>query len=214
MSTRLLENMVQFTIPVDFADSLFPERSPAVRNGRGGKYELEYASGMELCMTFIRTMERGWKIRDSKQRGSITARSVTASHVCQRLKQTIRDLLHRIGMKYDQYLDVSAAALLIKPSPNLNQFRQQDAHELLRHLLDGMYMEEFDIIKKRQPPPPKGKKKQSATLNQEERLIPFVDQVFGGQFASMLICSSCKHASTSHRLSLCILISGLGLSHL
>ncbi|KAG8756743.1 hypothetical protein FRC12_010477 [Ceratobasidium sp. 428] len=54
-----------------------------------------------------------------------------------------RELLGQIGAKYDQYLG----------------YRQQDAHELLRHLLDGMRMEEMDIIKKRNPPPPKSKHK-------------------------------------------------------
>ena len=41
----------------------------------------------------------------------------------------VRDLLSVIGRKYDQYLD----------------FRQQDAHEFLRHMLDAMRMEEFDV---------------------------------------------------------------------
>ncbi|KAG9085541.1 hypothetical protein FRC06_003560 [Ceratobasidium sp. 370] len=54
-----------------------------------------------------------------------------------------RELLFQIGTKYDQYLG----------------YRQQDAHELLRHLLDGMRMEEMDIIKKRNPPPPKSRSK-------------------------------------------------------
>ena len=40
-----------------------------------------------------------------------------------------REVLTRLGAKYDQYLD----------------FRQQDAHELLRHLLDAMRMEEQDV---------------------------------------------------------------------
>jgi uncharacterized UBP type Zn finger protein len=40
-----------------------------------------------------------------------------------------RELLASIGQKYDQYLD----------------FRQQDAHEFLRHLLDAMQMEEVDV---------------------------------------------------------------------
>ena len=40
-----------------------------------------------------------------------------------------RELLAKLGAKYDQYLD----------------FRQQDAHELLRHLLDAMRMEEHDV---------------------------------------------------------------------
>ncbi|KAG8708394.1 hypothetical protein FRC08_018920 [Ceratobasidium sp. 394] len=54
-----------------------------------------------------------------------------------------RELLGQIGAKYDQYLGN----------------RQQDAHELLRHLLDGMHMEEMDIIKRRNPPPPKSRSK-------------------------------------------------------
>ena len=62
-------------------------------------------------------------------------------------------------------------------------------------------MEEFDVIKKRQPPIPKRKRGQPAIdpppkpIPEEGRLISFVDQVFGGQLASMLICSSCKKAS-------------------
>ena len=40
-----------------------------------------------------------------------------------------RQLLATLGHKYDQYLD----------------FRQQDAHEFLRLLLDAMRMEELDV---------------------------------------------------------------------
>ncbi|CAE6534155.1 unnamed protein product [Rhizoctonia solani] len=58
-----------------------------------------------------------------------------------------RELLGQIGAKYDQYLG----------------YRQQDAHELLRHLLDGMRMEELDIIKKRNPPPPARRSRHSQT---------------------------------------------------
>jgi hypothetical protein len=109
MSTRLLENMVEFSIPADFAHCLFPERSPALRNGRGGKYELPQVSGMELCMTFIRTMEYGWKLRNStpaKQRISMSARCVR--HLDSGLSTDItkRELRARLGSKYDQYLDV------------------------------------------------------------------------------------------------------------
>ncbi|KAG8813413.1 hypothetical protein FRC17_001585 [Serendipita sp. 399] len=174
MSTRLLENIVEFTIPSDFADRLFPERSPALRNGRG-EHALQYEYGMETCMTFIRTMENGWKLRDT-------------TNPRQRVSMSARDLRNRLGRKYDQYLD----------------FQQQDAHEFLRHLLDCMYMEELDVIKKRQPPPPKRSREQStlnlppAPIPESQRLVPFVDQVFGGQLASMLICSSCKHVSHTY----------------
>lgn len=44
-----------------------------------------------------------------------------------------REILTALGQKHDQYLD----------------FRQQDAHEFLRQLLDAMRMEEIDIIKRR-----------------------------------------------------------------
>ena len=41
----------------------------------------------------------------------------------------LREVLTTIGHKYDQYLD----------------FRQQDAHEFLTHLLDVMRLEEIDV---------------------------------------------------------------------
>lgn len=65
-----------------------------------------------------------------------------------------------------------------------------------------MYMEEFDIIKKRQPPLPKRTRNNEPSTSplpqpvpEEQRLLSFVDQVFGGQLASMLVCSNCKHVS-------------------
>ena len=42
------------------------------------------------------------------------------------------ELLNTIGRKYDQYLD----------------FRQQDAHEFLRHMLDATRMEELDVSRR------------------------------------------------------------------
>ncbi|KAG9076671.1 hypothetical protein FS749_011519, partial [Ceratobasidium sp. UAMH 11750] len=58
-------------------------------------------------------------------------------------KLSPKELLGQIGAKYDRYL----------------RRRQQDAHELLKHLLDGMRMEEMDIIKRRNSPPPKSRSK-------------------------------------------------------
>lgn len=40
-----------------------------------------------------------------------------------------REVLTTIGRKYDQYLD----------------FRQQDAHEFLTHMLDAIRLEEVDV---------------------------------------------------------------------
>lgn len=73
----------------------------------------------------------------------------------------------------------------------------------------GLILSTRQIIKKRQPPPPKGPKRKRGALSkssplhsrtealtpikESERLVPFVDQVFGGKLASMLVCGSCKH---------------------
>lgn len=150
----------------------------------------------------------------------------------------LHHLLREMARKYDQYDD----------------YMQQDAHELLRHLLDSMEMEEKDVIKRVQPPPPSGKKgKKKGTGNQgytgrdgisplpspahsaptspskvtfigatggdpiaeagksvvngegteggvkevpeEERLVPFVDVLFGGLLASVVVCEHCKSVS-------------------
>ncbi|CAE7119903.1 unnamed protein product [Rhizoctonia solani] len=113
-----------------------------------------------------------------------------------------RELLGQIGAKYEQYAG----------------YRQQDAHELLRHLLDGMRMEELDMIKKRTPtgvpqhsqtpvngtpanetpPSINGTSGQSSTSIDSDPPIPFADMVFGGTLASILVCEGCKHISHTY----------------
>ncbi|KAF8329557.1 uncharacterized protein EI90DRAFT_2973823 [Cantharellus anzutake] len=113
-----------------------------------------------------------------------------------------RDLIRLLGSKFDQYLD----------------FRQQDAHELLRHLLDAMYMEEMDIIKKRQPPLERKKTRGVSRASEHSRppsrsapglgsldpildvpkLAPFPSSIFGGQLASVIVCNTCKHISHTY----------------
>lgn len=153
---------------------------------------------------------------------------------------SLRTVLREIARKYDQYDD----------------YRQQDAHELLRHLLDSMEMEEKDVIKKLQPeqmrPRPKrihaGLKGMSGSgrdmagispmpsplpspapsqpsspvrqhfdpmaravmgqggsgkveeeewreIPENQKLVPFVDVLFGGSLASVVVCEKCKSVS-------------------
>ncbi|XVF29125.1 hypothetical protein REPUB_Repub15cG0092700 [Reevesia pubescens] len=86
----------------------------------------------------------------------------------------------------------------INPSPFLGslytkapQFRgnqQHDSHELLRCLLDGLYMEELTL-----------KKHINASQNDvvmKNQDLTFVDAVFGGQISSTLCCEECGHSST------------------
>jgi ubiquitin carboxyl-terminal hydrolase 16/45 len=88
---------------------------------------------------------------------------------------SLRTLLRELARKYDQYDD----------------FRQQDSHELLRHLLDSMEMEEKDVIKRVQPEALDLK----ATV--PERLVSFVDVLFGGSLASIVVCDTCKSVCPS-----------------
>lgn len=68
---------------------------------------------------------------------------------------TLRLLLKEMAKKYDQYDD----------------YAQQDSHELLRHLLDSMEMEEKDAIKRLQPMPPLGAKRRRSRMGGEPKYI-------------------------------------------
>ncbi|EMD34764.1 hypothetical protein CERSUDRAFT_116959 [Gelatoporia subvermispora B] len=212
MATELLHNLITFEpVPPNLqkstGSSIIARRSPQLTNGHGlgGQYERARVEGMPLGDIFIQTMQKAWSMQDSRQRGSMSP----------------KDILMAIGRKYDQYLD----------------FRQQDAHEFLRHMLDAMRMEELDIIKQRLPPPPKEKRKRSrpkaspATAStpepqdpsarastsspalpqqpdglsspsiapsDDEKLESFVDMLFGGRLASILVCEKCKKVSLTY----------------
>ncbi|OCB90513.1 cysteine proteinase [Sanghuangporus baumii] len=184
IATPMLVDIVRFSLPECYAP-VSSRRSPQLTNahGVGGEFEREREMGMPLGDTFVQLMLKAWNIQDERMRQSMSP----------------KELLQAIGAKFDQYLD----------------FRQQDAHEFLRHLLDAMRMEELDVIKKRQPPPPKAKRKsksrtkpgdppspskepQVPEIPEEDRLTSFVDMVFGGRLASILVCSKCQKISCTY----------------
>lgn len=85
---------------------------------------------MPLGDIFTTVMRKAWGIQDAKRRETMSPKWVPAQcspRLC--LTSLYREVLTTIGRKYDQYLD----------------FRQQDAHEFLRHMLDAMRMEELDV---------------------------------------------------------------------
>ncbi|KAI0747091.1 hypothetical protein C8Q80DRAFT_1179265 [Daedaleopsis nitida] len=212
IATRPLHDLIYFqTLPQSLqpphGPPILARRSPQLTNGHGlgGPDEREWAEGMPLGDVFTRVMRKAWESQEARRRES----------------QSPKEILTIIGRQYDQYLD----------------FRQQDAHEFLRHMLDAMRMEELDIIKKRQLPLPKAKEKRkrrpdsavaspslpcpalplpetpslpatslSPDLNrplpaepiEEEKLESFVDMLFGGQLASILVCEKCKKVSIRH----------------
>ncbi|KAL4245500.1 Ubiquitin carboxyl-terminal hydrolase [Abortiporus biennis] len=170
---------------------ILSRRSPLLTNGHGlgGQNEQGWVQGMPLGDVFLHTVKKAWRAQDTQSRESISP----------------KEILTTIGRKYDQYMD----------------FQQQDAHEFLRHLLDAMRMEEVDIIKKRQPPPPPSPKHKrrkilrktlpssNATPSSsasplpiqpagEDKLESFVDMLFGGRLASILVCEKCKKVSLTY----------------
>ncbi|KZO92038.1 peptidase C19, ubiquitin carboxyl-terminal hydrolase 2 [Calocera viscosa TUFC12733] len=182
IASTLLEATVE-SLSNATPDTIHPDKSPALTEAHAAPNPDRQA--MPISMSYLAFLEQAWNSRDAGERRSLIPRAV----------------LQQLGNKYEQYLD----------------FRQQDAHELYCHLLDAMHMEEYDVIKKRQPPPPKPNKKAKrsarevpqlrrndssgnipplpAPIPEEERLRPFVDQVFGGTLASMVVCETCKHVS-------------------
>ncbi|KAK9900033.1 cysteine proteinase [Cystobasidium minutum MCA 4210] len=140
---------------------------------------------------------------------------------------------------------------LNRKNEDWNEWDQMDAHELLRFLLDGISMEEMDLIKKKQPQnanKEKAKKKKrkgprpvaeqlrrkaamaagealsssdSSSSSEEDlssseaesllaedptyrlpprdppppRYTPFIDTIFGGKLASVIVCEECRGVS-------------------
>ncbi|KZT28092.1 peptidase C19, ubiquitin carboxyl-terminal hydrolase 2 [Neolentinus lepideus HHB14362 ss-1] len=138
IATSLLYNMVHFQpIPssiqnASVASPILASRSPQLTNGHG------LGGGHE------KEWVEGMALGDVFVK--VMEKAWDIQNERKREQMSPKELLSAIGRKYDQYLD----------------FRQQDAHEFLSHLLDAIRMEELDVIKQRQPPPTKKKRRRSS----------------------------------------------------
>ncbi|CAK9201643.1 unnamed protein product [Sphagnum jensenii] len=72
-------------------------------------------------------------------------------------------------------------------APRFKGFQQQDSHELLRCLLDGLHTEEETMWKVTKP----GRNGESMKKKRET----FVEKIFGGQLSSTVRCCLCGHSS-------------------
>ncbi|XP_043707058.1 ubiquitin carboxyl-terminal hydrolase 2-like isoform X2 [Telopea speciosissima] len=72
-------------------------------------------------------------------------------------------------------------------APQFRGYQQQDGHELLRCLLDGLCTEELEARRLRD-----SYGKEGTTSNHGP---PFVDAIFGGQLSSTVCCLECGHSS-------------------
>ncbi|KAM6946084.1 ubiquitin carboxyl-terminal hydrolase 16, partial [Aplochiton taeniatus] len=91
-----------------------------------------------------------------------------------------------------------------KKAPRFKGFAQQDSQELLRYLLDGMRAEEMKrvstgILEAMKKDSKSTDAEQSKTIlkEYERNGVPrnFVDQVFGGELTSTVMCQQCKTVS-------------------
>ncbi|KAJ9118222.1 hypothetical protein QFC22_004129 [Naganishia vaughanmartiniae] len=193
---------------------LLPSAIPSLQDSA---VEPENAKLMPVTLTFERCLGRAWRAKDSAVMSTQEYKSLVANanstdaalpeaagtnSVASSRRNSLAErkaadatisigpLLKELAKKYDQY----------------DGYRQQDAHEVLRHLLDSMSMEEKDFIKKLQPPSPDRARKQrkggrdpmASTEEDENKLIPFADALFGGSLVSVVICESCKNVSHTY----------------
>jgi len=95
---------------------------------------------------------------------------------------------------------------VVKQSPKFRGMQQQDSHELLRYLMDGLRSEEakrqksailknFDLTEKTDPKsvPPHLKRKLQAYGRQGNHTL--MDKIFSGQMVSTIVCEECHHSS-------------------
>ncbi|KZV24718.1 ubiquitin carboxyl-terminal hydrolase 2-like [Dorcoceras hygrometricum] len=77
---------------------------------------------------------------------------------------------------------------LCSKAPQFRGYQQQDSHELLRCLLDGLCTEELSAVKHVKSSLAEGTTSIAKTT--------FIDAIFGGQLSSTVCCLECGHAST------------------
>eukprot|EP00268_Persea_americana_P040468 TRINITY_DN40204_c0_g1_i2.p1 TRINITY_DN40204_c0_g1~~TRINITY_DN40204_c0_g1_i2.p1 ORF type:complete len:1010 (-),score=211.69 TRINITY_DN40204_c0_g1_i2:505-3534(-) len=74
-------------------------------------------------------------------------------------------------------------------APQFRGYQQQDSHELLRYLLDGLHTEELGARK------PLISSSEVEVASGTTSVPTFVDVIFGGQLSSTICCVECGHSS-------------------
>ncbi|GJJ10549.1 hypothetical protein Clacol_004776 [Clathrus columnatus] len=204
-ATDILRQMVEFQsqngdshLPAVFS----PRRSPLLTNRRGPEdVQQEWSGGLPVGDVFIQTLERAWMAQDKKERASLSP----------------KELLTHLGKKYDQYLDFrqqDAHEFFI----HLLDCMRMEELDVRFFFFTPLFAFLPDIcpqiIKKRQsslskdktrprsntatPDFPSDETHSLKSIPEEERLISFVDMIWGGRFTSYLICTTCKHVSHTY----------------
>nr|XP_010926760.1 ubiquitin carboxyl-terminal hydrolase 2 [Elaeis guineensis]XP_029121520.1 ubiquitin carboxyl-terminal hydrolase 2 [Elaeis guineensis] len=85
----------------------------------------------------------------------------------------------------------SLFSCICSKAPQFRGYDQQDSHELLRCLLDGLHMEEKSAEKSLDS----SEEQDNVTLNSRTTIV---DTIFGGQLSSTVSCVECGHTSVVH----------------
>ena len=96
--------------------------------------------------------------------------------------------------------------LVCKRSPQFRGMEQQDAHELLRHLMDALRTEEvkrqktailkyFGLTEKTDPKTVNDNLKRKLQALGRHSNHTHVDKIFGGQLVSTIVCETCHNSS-------------------
>ncbi|KAK9823922.1 hypothetical protein WJX72_006365 [[Myrmecia] bisecta] len=88
-------------------------------------------------------------------------------------------------------------AAVCKIAPRFKGRQQQDSHELLRILLDGLETEELKQLKGKKAPQDKSEECEGEAKGQHSTPRSFIDSVFGGQLSSRISCTSCSYESVN-----------------
>ncbi|XP_069726882.1 ubiquitin carboxyl-terminal hydrolase 16 [Phaenicophaeus curvirostris] len=97
-------------------------------------------------------------------------------------------------------------AQVCKKAIRFKGYQQQDSHELLRYLLDGMRAEEIQqisvgILKTLTDSNEQNEeeiKKKIKEYEKKKGVLSFVDRVFGGELTSTIMCEECRTVSLVH----------------
>ncbi|XP_068666333.1 ubiquitin carboxyl-terminal hydrolase 2-like [Aristolochia californica] len=105
------------------------------------------------------------------------------------LTMALKKLFYETGTEVDSKSCLNPKNLfgcICSKAPQFRGYQQQDSHELLRYLLDGLYIEEINARKLASSDDEEVSSKMGPTS---------VDLVFGGQISSTICCMECGHTS-------------------
>ncbi|KAG6877987.1 hypothetical protein C0993_001192 [Termitomyces sp. T159_Od127] len=178
-------------------------RFPLLTNGHklGGQHEQSRVESMPIGDAFLELMVKAWDSQHHQKRESLSPKPILAA----------------LGRKYDQYLDFAQqdAHEFLLILLDASRMEELDVSQFNPYLMtEAEFAIYFQEIKKRQPLPNEVKKRRRTTITpshlssqssplppsipEEEKLATLSDTIFGGKFASILVCRECKHVSTTY----------------